>query len=116
MKLIKDTKSLKRLNVWLGFFIFPFFVASASSDLDEIWSGVNKETTAIYFPIDFEGFSNFTKFFIYLLVIIGGIFALSSIMVGAIKMSLSSGNEDVHHGAQQSLIAGSVSLGFSISI
>ena len=110
MKLVnKLNKLFFVLAVW-GVLFLPLFACQASSGLASVWVEDSQAEVKLYMPIDTDGLANFGMFFVYLLLILGGMFALAIIMVGALKMFLASGNEDAHYGAQHTFIAGMVSF------
>ncbi len=109
MKFFKKNNKIYIFLLW-GFLFFPFFSVWGASGLDAVWSEYRTPAAKIYFPIYTEGLADLALFFVYLLVIIGGIFALIVIMVGALNMFLSSGNEDVHHSAKHAFVAGIISF------
>jgi heme/copper-type cytochrome/quinol oxidase subunit 2 len=67
-------------------------------------------------PIHTDGLAELWLFFVYLLVMIGGLFALLIMMISFVRIKLSSGNEDVNHGAQHSFVIGVISFVISMTI
>ncbi len=114
---------MKLVNKFKYFFIFVFtwsilflsvFACNASSSLASVWSENNKSQVEMYMPIDFDGLANLGLFLVYLLIVLGAMFAFSIIMIGSLKMFTASGNEDNYRGAKHSLIAGIISLFVSL--
>ncbi len=95
--------------VW-SILILPIFACKASSGLASVWEENSQSQVKMYMPIDFDGLTNMGIFFVYLLIVVGAMFAFSIIMIGSLKMFTASGNEDNYRGAKHSLIAGIISL------
>lgn len=107
------TKFFLMIAMW-GVVFLPIFACQAASDLASVWKGERQAPVAIYMPINTEGIVNFGTFFVYLLIIGGGIFALSIIMIGALKMYMASGNQDAYYGARHAFVAGIISFAVAI--
>jgi len=114
MKLVNKSKYIFIVVIVWNVFLLPTFFCSASSGLASVWAENGQSKITMYMPINFNGLNSLGIFFVYLLIVIGAMFAFSMIMIGSLKMSIASGNEDNYRGAKHSLIAGIISLFVSL--
>ena len=105
----KFSKLFLAIAIW-GVLFLPIFACQAASGLASVWAEERQPPVTIYMPIHTEGLADFGIFFVYFLIMLAGFFALSIIMITFVKMYLASGNEDVHHRAQHSFVAGVISF------
>jgi len=115
MKLVCKFNKLFLVIVIWGILFLPIFVCQAASGVASVWAE-SRQSPVVYMPIHTEGLFNLGIFFVYILAMLGGVFALSIMMISFVKIYLASGNEDVRRSAKHSFVAGAISFTLALVV